>query len=230
MVTIKVPLADRKPPSLQHAGGKLPREISEKLKLKEESFAYNGSGEGSHLQKENCENFRGHDQGACIQHNLHGNISLASDHDAPLDKDIALIPIIQALVKLVRVFCSRTPEFIDVVFRMVRQDRDTVAASRAIRKLRRLRWASAVSALARKGVGELQPIKLAGHSSLQSVKPYLQLYSDHDQKLTKSLRELEVDACPEISIIVDVASLVKSSGATSIVGVFRSGSVLEKHD
>lgn len=55
--------------------------------------------------------------------------------DAPLDKDIALIPIIQALVKLVRVFCSRTPEFIDVVFRMVRQDRDTVAASRAIRKL-----------------------------------------------------------------------------------------------
>jgi hypothetical protein len=51
-----------------------------------------------------------------------------------------------------------------------------------------LRWASAVSALARKGVGELQPIKLAGHSSLQSVKPYLQLYSDHDQKLTKSLR------------------------------------------
>lgn len=47
---------------------------------------------------------------------------------------------------------------------------------------------SAISTLAKNGVGEQQLIKLTGHASAQSLKPYLQLDPDHHGSLIQNLR------------------------------------------
>lgn len=48
--------------------------------------------------------------------------------------------------------------------------------------------ATAVSNLAKKEVSEQQLIKITGHSSSQSIKPYLQLDSEHHQNIIESMR------------------------------------------
>lgn len=48
---------------------------------------------------------------------------------------------------------------------------------------------SAVSNLAKAGVSEQNLIKITGHSSASSIKPYLQLHTDHHLNLVSSLRE-----------------------------------------
>lgn len=48
---------------------------------------------------------------------------------------------------------------------------------------------SAISALAKQGVGEQEMIKLTGHSNASSLKPYLLLDPEHHLKLIKNLRE-----------------------------------------
>jgi integrase len=48
--------------------------------------------------------------------------------------------------------------------------------------------ASAVSNLAKQGIGEEQLIKLTGHSNTHSIKPYLQMDADHHKKIIESMR------------------------------------------
>lgn len=48
--------------------------------------------------------------------------------------------------------------------------------------------ASTVSHLAKAGISDQQLIKITGHSSSSSIKPYLQLDSDHHESLINSLR------------------------------------------
>lgn len=49
--------------------------------------------------------------------------------------------------------------------------------------------ASAVTQLAKKGVGEQQLIKLTGHSAASSIKPYLQMDSEHHLQIVQQLRD-----------------------------------------
>jgi len=46
-----------------------------------------------------------------------------------------------------------------------------------------------VSSLVKAGVSEQNLIKITGHSSASSIKPYLQLQTDHHLNLVSSLRE-----------------------------------------
>lgn len=48
--------------------------------------------------------------------------------------------------------------------------------------------ATAVSNLAKAGIGEQQLIKITGHSNSQSIKPYLQLDSTHHQNIIETMR------------------------------------------
>lgn len=48
--------------------------------------------------------------------------------------------------------------------------------------------ASAVSNLAKQGVGEEQLIKVTGHSNAHSIRPYLQMDADHHKKIIESMR------------------------------------------
>lgn len=50
--------------------------------------------------------------------------------------------------------------------------------------------ATAVSSLARKGVGEQQIIKITGHANSQSIKPYMQLDVEHHQTLIETMRSI----------------------------------------
>lgn len=52
---------------------------------------------------------------------------------------------------------------------------------------------STISALAKNGVGEQEMIKLTGHSHANSLKPYLQLDSEHHLKLIENLRKKAPD-------------------------------------
>lgn len=52
---------------------------------------------------------------------------------------------------------------------------------------------STVSNLAKAGVTEQEVIKITGHSSSSSIKPYLQLNSDHHQNLVANLRGKSLD-------------------------------------
>ena len=49
--------------------------------------------------------------------------------------------------------------------------------------------ATAVSSLAKAGVSDQQLIKISGHSSSHSIKPYLQLDKDHHETLINQMRE-----------------------------------------
>lgn len=51
--------------------------------------------------------------------------------------------------------------------------------------------ATAVTSLAQSGVEEQQLIKITGHSSSQSIKPYLQMNSSHHQKIIESMRQIQ---------------------------------------
>lgn len=51
--------------------------------------------------------------------------------------------------------------------------------------------ASTVSQLAKAGVSDQQLIKITGHSSSQSIKPYLQIDPEHHENLVSNLRENE---------------------------------------
>lgn len=81
---------------------------------------------------------------------------------------------------------------------------------------------SAVSALAKQGVGEQELIKLTGHANANSIKPYLQLDSDHHLKLIKSLRTTN-EACSATSAsqLIQVnqtqnQALIEENGRTTI--------------
>ena len=50
--------------------------------------------------------------------------------------------------------------------------------------------ATAVSKLAKEGVGEQQLIKITGHSNSQSIKPYLQLDVEHHHQMIESMRRI----------------------------------------
>lgn len=69
---------------------------------------------------------------------------------------------------------------------------------------------SAISTLARKGVGDQELIKLTGHSSTNSLKPYLQLNPEHHLKLIENLRE-------EISASTTNATQVQMQTNSAIV-------------
>lgn len=56
---------------------------------------------------------------------------------------------------------------------------------------------SAVSALAKGGVGEEQLIKITGHSSTSSIKPYIQLDDQHHEKIIKKMRGEGDSTTPE---------------------------------
>jgi integrase len=49
--------------------------------------------------------------------------------------------------------------------------------------------ATAVSNLAKQGVGEQQLIKITGHSSAHSIRPYLQMDMEHHQTIINSMRQ-----------------------------------------
>lgn len=53
---------------------------------------------------------------------------------------------------------------------------------------------SAVSHLAKAGVNEQEVIKITGHSSSNSIKPYLQLDNDHHMNLVTNLRHKSLDS------------------------------------
>lgn len=48
--------------------------------------------------------------------------------------------------------------------------------------------ASAVSNLAKQGVGEEQLIKITGHSNAHSIRPYLQMDLNHHMQIIESMR------------------------------------------
>lgn len=52
---------------------------------------------------------------------------------------------------------------------------------------------SAVSTLAKQGIGEQQLIKITGHSHGQSIKPYLQLDAAHHSNMVEKMRPVEVE-------------------------------------
>uniref|UniRef100_A0A1Y1L3S3 Tyr recombinase domain-containing protein n=1 Tax=Photinus pyralis TaxID=7054 RepID=A0A1Y1L3S3_PHOPY len=62
--------------------------------------------------------------------------------------------------------------------------------------------ATAVSTLAKSGVGEQQIIKITGHSNANSIKPYLQLDKEHHEQILKKMRQ-------------DPTSTVEMNSATS---------------
>lgn len=47
---------------------------------------------------------------------------------------------------------------------------------------------TAISHLAKRGVGEIQLTKISGHSSVTSIKPYVQLDSEHHLQIVEKLR------------------------------------------
>jgi hypothetical protein len=49
--------------------------------------------------------------------------------------------------------------------------------------------ATTVSNLAKQGVGEQQLIKITGHSSAHSIRPYLQMDMEHHQTIINSMRQ-----------------------------------------
>lgn len=68
---------------------------------------------------------------------------------------------------------------------------------------------AAVSTLAKKGVGEQQLIKLTGHSSVHSVKPYLQIDPEHHSNLVSSLRSTNENyntASTSVSVAKEVSN------------------------
>ncbi|KAK0070822.1 hypothetical protein PV326_002045, partial [Microctonus aethiopoides] len=52
---------------------------------------------------------------------------------------------------------------------------------------------SAVSNLAKAGINEQELIKITGHSSSKSIKPYLQLDNEHHSNLVTNLRNQSLD-------------------------------------
>lgn len=48
--------------------------------------------------------------------------------------------------------------------------------------------ATAISELAKKGIGETQLIKISGHSNVSSFKPYIQMDKEHHQDIILKLR------------------------------------------
>ncbi|XP_031334073.1 uncharacterized protein LOC116164086 [Photinus pyralis] len=75
---------------------------------------------------------------------------------------------------------------------------------------------SAVSNLAKSGVGENQLLKITGHSSVSSIKSYLQLDSNHHTSIVEKMREnRDVAHNNETNRIVvhDSNSSISSSGA-----------------
>lgn len=55
--------------------------------------------------------------------------------------------------------------------------------------------ATAVSRLAKAGVGEQQLIKITGHSNANSIKPYLQMDEDHHADILKKMRNSAGSSC-----------------------------------
>lgn len=54
--------------------------------------------------------------------------------------------------------------------------------------------AAAVTQLAKRGIGEQQLIKLTGHSAASSLKPYLQIDSEHHLKIVQQMRSDDGEA------------------------------------
>lgn len=54
--------------------------------------------------------------------------------------------------------------------------------------------ATAVSTLAKTGIGEQQLIKITGHGSSHSIKPYLQIDSGHHQEIIDAMRSVSTSA------------------------------------
>jgi hypothetical protein len=73
--------------------------------------------------------------------------------------------------------------------------------------------ASAVSNLAKQGVGEQQLIKVTGHSNSQSIRPYLQMDQEHHKKIVDIMRN---KAEPTIS--TSTTNLQNSLTQTSLDG------------
>lgn len=67
--------------------------------------------------------------------------------------------------------------------------------------------ASAVTALAKNGVGEEQLIKITGHTSTSSIRPYLQLDEEHHENIIKKMRGEQSE---------DQKTVARSSPVTSV--------------
>lgn len=74
--------------------------------------------------------------------------------------------------------------------------------------------ASAVSALAKSGVNEEQLIKITGHASTSSIRPYLQLDQEHHQKIFKKMRGDDEEANNTIEISSEQAKNQKFANKT----------------
>lgn len=76
---------------------------------------------------------------------------------------------------------------------------------------------SAVSNLAKSGVGENQLLKITGHSSVNSIKSYLQLDSDHHTSIVEKMREKREDVAHNYEgnriVVHDTNSQISSTGA-----------------
>lgn len=72
--------------------------------------------------------------------------------------------------------------------------------------------ASAVSTLAKQGIGEQQLIKITGHAHANSIKSYLQLDNEHHYNLVQNLRNTET---PTTASSVSVATSNSSSASVS---------------
>lgn len=58
---------------------------------------------------------------------------------------------------------------------------------------------TAVSTLAKAGVGEHQLMKITGHSNINSIKSYLQLDGEHHEEIVKKMRTNIVTSSSELS-------------------------------
>lgn len=71
---------------------------------------------------------------------------------------------------------------------------------------------SAVSRLAKAGVGEQQLMKVTGHSNSNSIKSYLQLDVDHHETIIEKMRQSTTTSSTSISMDNAVRSIAEPTG------------------